>query len=422
MLGFTNGHGRAWLVVAALLGAAGAAFGGENLHGRLSTHDGLSVLEVWGSPAEAGYAQGWLVGDRIPDLFDKFLLDPTMLPNLGMYEGMLLRSTRIQFDWDADVLAEIEGIVRGATDRIGAKFRSEKLDRMLTVDDLLVANTIADLFGEKCSSFSVWGDLTEDGQTLTARNLDFPSTPTMARGAIVVIRALPDGHGWASLTWPGMVGVVTAMSDRGVCIAMHDANALHPNARTYGFKPRAITLRKALEAAKPESFVDDIAGVFRKSPVYCGNNIHTSRPMLPGNDAPPAAVLEYDGNARDAGVTIRGPAAPSQLAALWCTNDVRTRQEPRKCWRFDKISKQLDEWNAAHSKVDVEKAFGLLHEIRQEISLHSVVFTPADRTMRIRIPGQIEGTATIRLADWLKRPRVANTGQAAAGASSAAAP
>jgi hypothetical protein len=298
-------------------------------------------------------------------------------------------------------------------DRLGpGGVRSRILDRELTVEDLMAANALADWFGMLCSTFSAWGPLTADGQTLTARNLDFPSTSIMERLQLVVIRRGDAGRrSWIGVSWPGLIGVYTAMSDAGVTMLMHDAAGLPPS-EPVGFTPRALILREALESAAAANFVEDVRTVFRKRRVLVGNNIHVSGPL--GDGRPPAVVFEYDANAREGGVTTRTAAASGTAVttALWCTNHLRLRRPPRECWRYGRLDEQLTRMGEAGRQLDPEAALELIRSVKQDMTLHSACFIPHRKTMYVLVPAVRDKIVAFKLDEWLSHP-VEETGRSA---------
>lgn len=369
------------------------------ISGKVARLGDISVLDLWGGPEQAGYAHGYLLAVQIAALFDDYILDPRNIPEPAFYEGFLLQIRR-NFAWPDAVLAELTAMERGARDRLGEKFRSKRLNRELTLDDLLLANAMADLHQIGCSSFTVWGPLTADGQPITGRNLDFPYTTLMMKSQIVMVYhgATPDS-GWVGVTWPGLIGVYTAMNSRGVTIALHDAPGL-PLTDAIGSTPRSITLRMALEKAESTTFVTDIQSVLSSNRVRVGNNIHASAPFERGR--PCAAVYEYDGNPRDKGVQLRLPKDDELLgAALCCTNHMRLRESPTACRRYDRVGTFISTLKDKSQKLDIETAFQLLKDVRQSHTLHSVVFEPAAGRMHVLIPALQATPETIKLSQWL---------------------
>lgn len=399
---------RPVLVIFIILALNTTAWADEEVHGRLSEYQGLTVLELWGTPEQAGYAHGYLLAGRIVHFMENYLLSEKVFPQIAMYKTILLPAVRRQFVWGETRQREMLALCRGIRDKVGPDgFYSAKLGRQFKVDDLMVANALADWHAMMCSTFSAWGSLTKDGQTLTARNLDFGFTGEMEKAQIVIVyRGDGQHHPWMGVTWLGTIGVYTAMNDEGVTIMMHDSNGL-PASYNDGFTPRSLVLCEALESASATTFVEDIKRVFQLRRVMVGNNIHASAPHQAGK--PPAAVFEYDANEHEQGVTVRLPQHNhSQLTdALCCTNHMSLRKKPIKTrtGRRARLTKRLTDMAAKGEQLDAADAMKLIHEVRWEMpTLHSVVFEPARRIMHVHIPIFGDRIVEFRLDDWLKRP------------------
>ncbi|TWT43822.1 hypothetical protein RAS1_02220 [Phycisphaerae bacterium RAS1] len=392
-----------------------------DLHGRLTAQDGISIVEIWGTPEKAGFAYGWLVATDVVELFDEFVLHPRITPSPALYESSILPAACGRFEWPEAYRAEIEGVFAGAVARLGAsKVYSKRLERALRVEDLLVANSMADWFGLMCSSFSAWGSLSEGGQTITARNLDFPFTPTMRKAQLVLVRRADDSkHAWATVTWPGLIGVYTGMNDAGVTMLMHDSNGL-PMSAGLPFTPRSLVLREALEAASAATFIDDVRGVFEKRRVMVGNNIHVSRPAdesRPAADGPNAAIFEYDANKQGHGVTLRlgdakdaastNGAPPASLAI--CTNHMRSRRDPQRCERYERLSAELAKLAKDGRRLDGRGALDLLRCVTRDDTLHSIALLPATQTILLRLPKVRDEPVEIRLAPLFQSPNPEST-------------
>ncbi len=368
------------------------------LTGRLGRCQQLRVLELWGTRQQAGYTHGYLLASEIIDLIDGYVLDENIIADPATYETLLVANVDRMFTFSQADREELQAMLKGARARLGDDFRSARLDRPLDLRDLMVINTIADWFGFLCSSLSVWGSVSTDGELRTGRNLDFPNTPIMARGQIVLFYQA-DPRNWAAVSWPGLIGVYTGFSADGITMLMHDANGLAAS-RSNGFVPRSLILRRALVAARPESFLTDVAAVFRQSPVMVGNNIHVSGP-----GDPPAGVFEYDGSPGDDGVTLRlARDNDAHLqSALWCTNHMRSRRAPDPGWRFPRLTRKVNHAAQYEQPISRERLFVLMEEVRQEMTLHTVVFEPRQRTMHVRIPVLSDQTVTFQLDQWWRR-------------------
>lgn len=404
---FRSPRRGAW-AVSLLLSFVGAVpvLAGGDVHGRRTDIGGLPVVEVWGTRTEAAHAIGYFTAEQIVPLFDDFVIGAMAAPE--MYETVVRGAARGRFDWQP-YMAEAEAVVAGARQRLGAgRFRSEKLGRELDALDICVVNSLADWYGVLCSTFSAWDELTVDGQTLTARNLDFPSTPSMARNQVVLVYRSSDAERpWVGVTWPGLLGVYTGMNAEGVTVLMHDANG-KPLSHSAGFTARSLILREVLESAAGANFIRDAGAVFRKHRVLVGNNIHVSGPRP--KDGPAAAVFEYDGNDEGQGVTVRLPRS-SDIAdglALACTNHVRERIPPGgKCWRYDRITEMLTGVREGGEKLDADGALKLIQAVKVDITLHSVVAEPSRRRLLVQIPAVQESAVWLNVGELVQAKNAA---------------
>lgn len=385
-------------------------------HGRLTEFEGLPVLELWGTRAEMAFAHGYLLADRIVPLLDDFMLSSAVLPDIAVYHAVILPSIRVRWDW-TPYEAEMEALFAGVLKKLGpAGLISRKLDRAITVDDLMACNAIPDWHGLFCSSFTAWGEMTADGQTITARNLDYDFTPEMAKAQLLVVQhggfvqpggsaqpGEPERQPFVSVTWPGLVGVFTGVNAEGVSVLSHDANSL-PKTGVTGFTPRGLIFREALEKAHAITAFDDAATVFRSHRVICGNNQHVSVPSRPGET--PARIFEYDAaTSVSEGLTVRSDSGHSGLLAqaIYCTNHVRLRQSPELCERFSKLERALKGVGAGGKKLDWKLALETVRTAAANNTLHTVVVEPNKGMLHILIPSLKAAPVTVPFAEWLRR-------------------
>jgi hypothetical protein len=97
-----------------------------------------------------------------------------------------------------------------------------------------------------CSTFGMGPGATKDGHTLLARAFDFEAGDVFDRDkAVYFVR----GEGvipFASVAWPGLIGVMSGMNAEGVAVVVHGARAGTP--RPVG-EPVVFMLRDVLERA-----------------------------------------------------------------------------------------------------------------------------------------------------------------------------
>lgn len=396
---------------------------GVEVTGKLESIDGARVLTVWGKPHERGFAHGYLLAPDIVALLDGYLRETvTDTAEFEQRAQAFLRMMSLLPRYQDEVRGMLEGIQK----RLGDTARISSLDRAITYDDLFTVACIPELSRLACSSFAAWGSLTGDGGTVCGRNLDWHGIKAL-HGTELIIAHLPDdstrSRGWVSVTWPGFAGALTAMNDAGVCGSLHDVPALRPT-MPFGFTPRAMALREALEAAGDDTAIEKFTAVFKKRIVLVGNNIPVAWPHKP-DGGKPFAVIEYDGNlAMDRGVTVRQDEYPpadgeanratmkrhsrktmidppprysdkpaqrtetySKQEFLICTNHYCLRAAPQSCDRYEKLQDQLVTCSQRGIPVDPSRAWELLRSVACDGSRlethHSVVFEPNRRRLHV---------------------------------------
>jgi isopenicillin-N N-acyltransferase-like protein len=97
-----------------------------------------------------------------------------------------------------------------------------------------------------CTAFGLGPDATADGHALFARAFDFEAADVFDQDKAVFIVREDGKIPFASVAWPGLVGVVTGMNAEGVAVAVNGGRAREPS--TTGM-PVAFSLRETLENA-----------------------------------------------------------------------------------------------------------------------------------------------------------------------------
>lgn len=98
-----------------------------------------------------------------------------------------------------------------------------------------------------CTAFGVGPELTADGHALFARAFDFEAAEVFDREKAVFLVHETGKIPFASVAWPGFVGVVTGMNAEGVAVAVHGGRAREP--ATTGL-PVAFSLRDVLATTR----------------------------------------------------------------------------------------------------------------------------------------------------------------------------
>lgn len=302
------------------------------LHGELRTVDGVDVLFLHGTEKDRGYAEGFLVGDRILELVTEFCLSKRVMPRPALWEmGVRLRigaGMAISKEQRERAEATLQGMRARKLD-----LRLEAVGRDLDALDLIAASALPDFTGLACSSFSVFGRRVQGEGPIVGRNLDYFATDAVVKHIMVIVNAPTEGrHGWVNIGWPGNMGCLTGISDAGAFLSIHDVGVRGgDSSKKFTARPRA--LQYVIETLTPGSETARAAqATLRDHQFVMGGNF-----MLAWNGGATrgAAVFEVDGKPEDGGVTLRLPETGADF--ITCTNHHRARREPGRCNRYAKI-------------------------------------------------------------------------------------
>jgi hypothetical protein len=385
-----------FLPLLALLGASPAApLEIQERHGRSfrGTVDGFPVLMLRGTHRERGEAHGRLEAAGILSILDDVLIPFMHKLTPGSWEKKILKEAAA-FSFPARYEEELAGMLDGLRAALPRpEDRTLKsLQREIEIYDLRALNCLSDILGAGCSSFSAWGGRTADGTPIVARNLDYYAFPLSTKALILgVVPTDPGLKATVDIGMPGFIGVSTVMNVDGAFLALHDEKGLAGTAAS-GWAPRSLALRTAIESASGAAAVKDVTAALRGVAVRVGNNVHVC------GTAGPSAVLEWDGNEKDGGVTSRGPDGGETLV---CTNHYCLREKtggsPDSAGRFNQVSRGLEALATAERKIDLDAARKLLQGVSRSgpIVTHlSYVAWPAARRWTFAISPQTAVTAS----------------------------
>jgi len=240
-----------------LLSALSLAWGDQMPARRLLAREGKGYLErvgtqlvlhLRGTPKEMGHQYGVLLREDIRANFRT--LDRKGL--WGLVPLHVLRKGLLDVVWQrespfipARYLEEMKALAAGA----GVSFN--KVRRL---------NSLPELF--HCSGFALFGGATKDGALYHGRVLDYVVKMGLQDHNVVIITE-PDGAiPYASVSYAGMVGVITGMNREGVSLGeMGGAGFGH-----WRGMPMSLLMRRALEEAHT---LADAQRIFRTSRRTC---------------------------------------------------------------------------------------------------------------------------------------------------------
>lgn len=383
----------------ALLLSLGAAPSGpleiQERHGRSwkGAIDGFPVLVVRGTHRERGEAHGRLEAAAILSILDEVLIPYMHKLTPGSWERKFVPAAG-SFAFPARFEEELAGMLDGLRSALPRPEDRmlKSLGRELRLEDLKALNCLSDILGAGCTSFSAWGSRTADGTPIVGRNLDYYAFPISNRALLFASEPAEKGlKATVDVLLPGFIGVNTVLNADGAFLALHDEKGL-PGAAASDWVPRSLALRSAIEAATGAGAVREVAAALRGVPVRVGNNVHVC------GVAGPSAVLEWDGNAKDGGVTLRGPDGRDTLV---CTNHYCLREKgdggPDSGGRFAQVTRGLDALASADRTLDQAAAKRLLEGVSRNgplVTHLAYIAWPAARRWTFAVSPQTAVSAT----------------------------
>jgi predicted choloylglycine hydrolase len=243
-----------------------------------------------------------------------------------------------------------------------------------------------------CSSLAVWGEKTDDGNLLIGRNFDFYVGDKFAQDKILLFVNPTDGYKHAFVTWGGMIGVVSGMNEKGLCVLINAASSEIPFSSA---TPVSILAREILQYAKN---IDEAISIAQQRKTFVSEQF-----IIASAEDNKAISIEKTKN-EQVTYSVSTPY-------LVCTNHFQSDKLSQKeestqvasGYRMDRMYELLDSTQKFSPQQMVDflrdkkglkgENIGLGNEksINQLIAHHSVVFHPQSRTLWISTTPYQEG-------------------------------
>jgi hypothetical protein len=353
------------------------------------TIDGQAFLLLRGDHTERGKAHGYLAAREILGSING-TLSALESQRPGVWDRRFVPAMA-RFDFEPRYQQELAGMLEGIRaalpdpqDRV-----IEALGREVSLDDLKVGQCLGDLLGMGCSSFSIWGPLTADGQVMTGRNLDYWTYPVSGYDAVIAVEPdEPQLKATLDMAFFGTVGAGTSMNSDGVFVALHDGG-VRTNQTEGTFTPRILAIRSALETADPENAAKYIAEQLRRTRPTMGSSLHVSAPLDPAEPGTLPAVLEWDMHEADGGVTVRAVSL-DHPGGLVCTNHFAQRDggdaSDDSARRYDRLTDALEQsaqWERPVAFEDARRILDMVAKNGQTVTYISCLVWPAQRKVAL---------------------------------------
>jgi isopenicillin-N N-acyltransferase like protein len=233
--------------------------------------------------------------------------------------------------------------------------------------ELAVANTLLELRRMGCSSIIVEPSRSATGGPLFGRNFDFPTLGELHKYSILLVYRPEGKHAFASVGFPGLVGVFSGINDAGLSVATLDVEDSADGSRKFDPKgtPLAFVFRRILEEC---TTVDEAEALLRSEKATTWMNL---------------AVCDRDGGAvfEITPETIARRDDDRGLAR--CTNHFRANglSVGETCDRYDALGKL-----SMKSPLDVPAVQARLHAANQErLTFQTMVFEPRELVLHLAL-------------------------------------
>ncbi|RZJ46863.1 MAG: acyl-CoA--6-aminopenicillanic acid acyl-transferase, partial [Chryseobacterium sp.] len=349
----------------------------------------LWELYIKGNPLQVGYNNGALTQPLMQKQEEIFFSKvENFVPS--KFKQKILRgflkwyNRKMYLNIREDFQAELYGLSRYSSDKydfIAPKFRRS----MYLHGAHDIGHAMQDLMVVGCTSLAVWNENTEDGDLLIGRNFDFYVGDEFAKNKLVEFVEPEEGIPYMSVSWPGMIGVVSGMNKEGIMVTINAGKSKIPmTAKT----PISLVTREILQYA---TTIDEAIAIAKKRKVFVSESI-----LVGSANDKKAVIIEV--SPKDFGVYD-----VKNSSQVFCTNhfqseaykdDKRNREqiaESHSEYRYEKLQELL----LTYKKLDPEKMASILRDqsglkdkkigygnekaINQLLAHHSVIFSPQKR-------------------------------------------
>lgn len=356
------------------------------------SNSGLWELKVSGNALQRGEAIGKLSSDLLY-YQEKVFVDQIreMVPSDSYLKFLrffiILFNRNLGKNVEEEFRDEIYGISLSCTheyDFIGTPY--ERQLNYHSAHDL--GHAMQDYMLVGCSSFATWGENSSDSTLIIGRNFDFYMGDKFARNKLVSFYKPEQGYRFASVGWPGMIGVLSGMNEAGLTVTINAAKSDMP---TSSATPISILTREILQYA---ATIEEAYNIALKRKTFVSESI-----LIGSARDGKAAIIE-----KSPEKTALFTGSGSQIT---CTNhfqsdtflkdkrnmeNMTTSDSPYRFARLQELlncNKPIDPLKAASilrnrkGLKDVNLEMGDEFAINQLIAHHSVIFQPEKRIMYV---------------------------------------
>jgi len=373
---------------------------GQSVRG---TVDGFPLLVLRGTHAQRGEAHGALTAKQIIAVCGStadFLLKSSYAANRQDNPWEKGIEAIARFTYPQRFEQELAGMLRGIQTALPdpADRVIPSLGRQITLEDLKLLQTGEVFELMRCSQFSAWGALTDDGQPIVGRNWDYPPLYSMDYACIVAIEPAEPG---LSPTFDAMCfgmissGMATINRD-GVYASANDGGISEQGVVIEQPEPVGLLLRTVMETAAPDQVVDRFVEAI---------DGHVTLGLLfqfVGTDIEdgPAAIVEYDPQPDGQGTQVRHVQSRLPYALLMTNHCVAGDEKgpDESVGRYRTISDAINRHGRDRSKIRFDEVRQITNSVAKASAVNTTMYTavawPAQRKMMVATAPDLATPAT----------------------------
>ena len=346
-------------------------------------------LYVEGNPYQIGLVTGVLTEDLFKKQEHAFLskvdeMVPSKTKQWFLRKLLAWYNRKMYLNIPQEYKTEIYGLSKYAADDYD--HIAENYLRILYLHSAHdIGHALQDLALVGCSSFAAWDDKTEDGNLIIGRNFDFYAGDDFARDKIIAFVKPTEGYKFMSVTWGGMIGVVSGMNEYGLTVTINAGKSKMPLvAKT----PISIVTREILQYAKN---IDEAIAIAKKRKVFVSESIFIG-------SAEDNKAITIEVSPKNFGVYVSPNSGElicsnhfQSVAYADDKNNIKHKAESHSQYRYERMEELLNEI----PKLTVERAVSILRNkegldekdigygneksLNQLLAHHGIVFKPSER-------------------------------------------
>jgi len=243
-----------------------------------------------------------------------------------------------------------------------------------------------------CTAYAVWGEKTK-GKLLVGRNFDFYAGEDFAKEKLISIVKPDKGYKYLSISWAGLMGVVSGMNEKGLTVTLNAAKSGVP---TSAATPVSIIAREVVQYAQT---IDEAYAIINKRKAFVSESFLISS-AVDSNvvviEKTPDTTMIYQVNKKEQRLILTNHF---QCSALY--NDQLNQEyigQGTSTYRYNRVVELID----SMPYIDVDQMaliardkrglkgqnIGLGNEkaVNQLLAHHSILFAPYEHKTWISAP------------------------------------